>query len=87
VFLYCRAAATHYQAPSRKIFTSLTDPDEARLLDDLTRRAGQFLHRVRHVAADDEHGAQFPVDHHDARFALNLTKLLIAHIGRVLATS
>lgn len=85
VFLYCRAAIDALPGAKQEIFTSLSDPDEAQLLDDLTRQAGQFLHRGRHIVASDEQGAQFPVDHHDARFALNLTKLLVAHIGRVIA--
>jgi hypothetical protein len=87
VFLYCRAAIDALPGARQEIFASLSDPDEARVLNDLTRQTGQFLHRGRHIAAgDDPGGAEFPVDHHDARFALNLTKLLIAHIGRALAT-
>jgi hypothetical protein len=83
VFLYCRGAIDALPGAKQEIFAALTDRDEARLLDDLTRQAGQYLHRGRHVADDGEQDGQFPVDHHDARFALNLTKLLISHIGRV----
>lgn len=86
VFLYCRGAIDALPGAKQNIFASLTDRHEARLLDDLTRQAGQYLHRGRHVADDGDQDGQFPVDHHDARFALNLTKLLISHIGRVLSS-
>jgi hypothetical protein len=85
VFLYCRAAIDALPGAKQDIFASLSDRDEARLLDDLTRQAGRYFHRGRHVAGDGDQDGQFPVDHHDARFALNLTKLLVAHIGHLLA--
>jgi hypothetical protein len=84
VFLYCRGAIDALPGAKQEIFASLTDPDEAKLLDDLTLYVGQYLHRGRHVAADGEELGEFPVDHTDAAFALNLTKVLIAHISHVL---
>lgn len=86
VFLYCRAAIDALPGAKQDIFASLGDRDEAQLLDELTRQAGRYMHRGRHVADDGEQDARFPVDHHDARFALNLTKILIAHIGRVVSS-
>jgi hypothetical protein len=85
VFLYCRGAIDALPGAKQDIFAALSDPEEATLLNALTLQAGQYLHRGRHVATGGDGGAEFPVDHADARFALNLTKVLIAHLSRVLA--
>jgi len=85
VFLHCRAAIDALPGAKQDIFTSLSNKDEARLLDDLMRQAGQYFHHGRHLAVEGEQQGSFPVDHNDARFALNLTKLLIAHTSHVLA--
>jgi hypothetical protein len=86
VFLHCRGAIDALPGAKQEIFASLTDRDEAKLLDDLTLYVGHYLHRGRHVAADGEEPGEFPVDHTDAAFALNLTKVLIAHISHVLGS-
>ena len=86
VFLYCRGAIDALPGAKQDIFVGLNDRDEAELLNELTLQVGQYLHRGRHVAADGADHGEFPVDHNDARFALNLTKLLIAHISHVLAS-
>jgi hypothetical protein len=36
------------------------------------------------VSKQPEDAGQFPVDHRDAQFALNLTRLLLAYLARVL---
>jgi hypothetical protein len=87
VFLHCRAAIDALPGAKQDIFAALANRDEAKLLDDLLRQAGQYLHHGRHVATAGDQRGSFPVDHHDARFALNLTKLLIAHTSRVLSRS
>ena len=87
VFLYCRAAIDALPGAKQDVFIGLPDRGEAKLLDDLMRQAGSYLHRGRHVAGDGGDQGDFPVDHRDARFALNLTKLLVAHTGHVLARS
>jgi hypothetical protein len=46
--------------------------------------AGNYLHLGRHAADGGPQQGEFPVDHGDAAFALNLAKLLLAHAARVL---
>jgi hypothetical protein len=86
VFLHCRGAIDALPGAKQDIFAGLGDRDEAKLLDSLTREAGQYLHHGRHIATDGAEQGDFPVTHQDARFALNLTKLLIAHISHVLSS-
>jgi hypothetical protein len=86
VFFFCRGALDALPGAKQEIFASLADRDEAKLLDELTLHTGQFLHHGRHVAGDGEEAGEFPVDHVDARFALNLTEVLVAHIAHVLAS-
>lgn len=84
VFLHCRGALDALPGAKQEIFATLADRSEAKVLDRLTLGVGDYLHRGRHVAEEGEQDGEFPVDHDDARFALNLTKLLVAHISRVL---
>ncbi len=86
VFLHCRAAIDALPGAKQNIFASLANQDEAKLLDDLMLQAGRYFHHGRHVVTDGDEQGVFPVDHHDARFALNLAKLLIAHTSHVLAS-
>lgn len=85
VFLHCRGAIDALPGAKQGIFAPLANRDEAQLLDELLRQLGRYLHHGRHVATEGEQQGSFPVDHHDARFALNLTKLLVAHTSRVLS--
>jgi hypothetical protein len=80
VFSHCRAATESLPGAPKSIFAPLADREEAKVLDDLLLRGTNYFHRGRHV---DEAG-RFPVDHHDARFALNLAKLLLSQTARVL---
>jgi len=86
VFARCRAALDALSGAPKSVFAGLADPDEREKLDALLRAAGQYLHRGRHVRSEGTAQAgEFPVDHADARFALNLMKLLVAHVSKVLA--
>jgi hypothetical protein len=85
VFSRCRAAIDALPGAPKEIFAGLPDPVERAALDALMLKAGSYLHHGRHVANEGEHTGDFPVDHADALFALNLTKLLIAQTARVLA--
>lgn len=80
VFSRCRAATEALPGAPKQIFDPLTDRDEAKVLDELLRAANRLFHRGRHVGT----GGQFAVDHHDARFALGMAKLLVAQTARVL---
>lgn len=86
VFLHCRGAIDALPGAKQRIFDGLSNQDEAKRLDALMLHAGQYLHHGRHVATDGEEQGDFPIDHSDARFALNLTKLLVAHTSHVLAS-
>jgi hypothetical protein len=86
VFLHVRAAIDALPGAKQDIFASLANKDEARLLDALMLAAGNYFHHGRHVATEGAEQGFFPVNHRDARFALNLAKLLIAHTSRVLAS-
>jgi hypothetical protein len=80
VFARCRAATEALPGAPKHIFDSLPDDSEREVLDELMRQATQYFHRGRHVGESGD----FKVDHHDARFALNLAKLLIIQTARVL---
>jgi hypothetical protein len=84
VFLYCRGAIDALPGSPQKIFDGLTDAGEAKTLDELVRAAGAYLHRGRHVERSGAQQGDFPVTGRDARFALNLTKVLISHVAGVL---
>jgi hypothetical protein len=84
VFSRCRGAIDALPGAPKTIFDGLPDPHESVVLDDLLLKAGTYLHRGRHVARSGEREGDFPIDHADARFALNLAKLLIAHVAHVL---
>jgi hypothetical protein len=55
-------------------------------MNNLMLQAGRYFHLGRHVAIEGEGQGSFPVNHRDARFALNLVKLLIAHTSQVLSS-
>lgn len=86
VFLHCRAAIDALPGAKQEIFASLSDKQEAEALNSLMLQAGRYFHLGRHVAPEGSKQGTFPVDHRDARFALNLVKLLIAHTSTVLSS-
>jgi hypothetical protein len=86
VFLHCRAAIDALPGAKQEIFASLPDKQEAEALNNLMLQAGRYFHLGRHVATEGEEQGTFPIDHRDARFALNLVKLLIAHTSQVLSS-
>ena len=49
----------------------------------LVEQAGAFFHSGRHVSREGQDAGTFPVDHRDAFMALNLTRLLLAYLGRL----
>jgi hypothetical protein len=87
VFLHCRAAIDALPGAKQEIFANVPDKHEAKTLDNLMRQAGNYFHLGRHVAIEGEDEGIFPVNHRDARFALNLAKLLIAHTSDILSTT
>jgi len=86
VFARCRAALDALPGAPKSIFVGLSDADEQKELDDLVGAAGRYFHRGRHVArGGTPRAGDFPVDHGDARFALNLIKVIVAHVSKVLS--
>lgn len=64
------------------IFSRIADKDKRSHLDHLLKTFGKYLHDGRHVSAED---GQFPVDHLDAAFALDMTKVLLSHLSLMLS--
>lgn len=85
VFLHCRGAVDALPGSPKNIFDGLSDAREAVALDALVKSAGAYLHRGRHVGRSGTQQGDFPVTGRDARFALNLTKVLISHVAGVIA--
>jgi hypothetical protein len=81
VFLHCRGAIDALPGMPRDVFADLGDAREAKTLDDLVKAVGAYLHRGRHVEREGDRQGEFPVDSRDARFALNMTKVLVAHVA------
>ncbi|HMJ36661.1 MAG TPA: hypothetical protein VK501_22340 [Baekduia sp.] len=84
VFLHCRGAVDALPGSPKNIFDGLVDEREAKALDDLLRTAGAYLHRGRHVDREGDRQGEFPITGADARFALNLTKVVVSHVADVL---
>jgi len=85
VFLKCRGALDALPGAPKSIFARLEYKRERDTLDELLRAAGNYFHLGRHTADEGPQEGDFPVDHADAAFALNVAKLLIAQTARVLA--
>lgn len=85
VFLKCRGAVDALPGMPKDVFAGLEYKRERDTLDALLLAAGNYFHLGRHTADEGPHEGDFPVDHADAAFALNLAKLLIAQIARALA--
>ncbi len=85
VFLKCRGALDALPGAPKGVFAALEYKRERDTLDELLRAAGNYFHLGRHTADEGPQEGNFPVDHADAEFALNLAKLFIAQTARVLA--
>lgn len=79
VFAQCRGAIDALPGAKKNIFDNVTNRDEAAALDALVLHAGNYLHHGRHVGPE----GSFPVTGQDARFALNLTKVIISHVAQI----
>jgi hypothetical protein len=85
VFSSCRAAIDSLPGAKTEVFAGLEFKREREALDDVLRSAGVYFHLGRHAADEGPLQGEFPVDHGDASFALNLAKLILAQTARVLA--
>jgi hypothetical protein len=78
VFLHLRGALDALPGAKKNIFDDLPEP-RRKYVDDLTKRIGEFLHEGRHVVDIKDGIKGFPVNHIDARFALNLMRVLLSY--------
>jgi hypothetical protein len=78
VFLHLRGAIDALPGAKKNIFDDLPEP-RREYVDDLTKRIGEFLHKGRHVVDIKDGIKGFPVNHIDARFALNLIRVLLSY--------
>lgn len=84
VFTHCRGAWDALPGAKQTIFDGIvSDPQKRQALDELGGRAGDYLHRGRHIVASGPQAGEFAIDHRDAELALNLTKLLIGYIAKI----
>lgn len=83
VFLRCRGAWDALPGNKMATFDIIADATKRSGLDELGKRFSQFLRAGRHVATDGSQQGEFPVDHRDAEFALNMTKLFVGYVSRL----
>jgi hypothetical protein len=77
-FLHLRGIIDSLPGAKQDIFADLPEPQNV-YVDDLTKSVGKFLHSGRHVADLGNGDVRFPVDHIDARFAINLVRVLLSY--------
>lgn len=65
----------------QNILAGISDKDKRDHLDALIKAFGEYLHDGRHVSEED---GTFPVDHLDAAFALDMTRVLLSHLSLML---
>lgn len=87
VFSRCHAAIEVMPGAPKDIYTGVGNEWERQALDKLLSQTKHYFHLGRHTADEGPQQGDFAVDHGDAAFALNLTKLLISHTARVLDRS
>jgi hypothetical protein len=78
VFGYLHGAFEALPGAKKNIFDGLPKP-QREYVDDLAKHIGEFLHAGRHVAELIDGNKGFPVNHVDARFAINLVRVLLSY--------
>lgn len=86
VFFYLRGSYDALPGAKQEIVQHVRDEGKRAALDRLLREAAKYLHLGRHVAATGEEAGTFPVDHLDAAFALDLMRVVLAHLSLILAS-
>ncbi len=81
VFHKLRAWLDSLPRAKKEILARIADKDKREHLDDLLLSFGKYLHDGRHVKEED---GLFPVDHLDAAFALDMTRVLLSHLSLML---
>lgn len=86
VFNYLRGAFDALPGAKQHVFDSLPEAKRA-AVNELVTSLTKYLHRGRHVSADASEPGDFPVDHQDAAFAINLMRVLLSYTSLVLSRS
>lgn len=84
VFFHCKGAIEALPGWPADIFKPLVDKSKAERLDSIVKSAKNYFDHGRHIAQEGDRQGDFPVDHREAQFALNLTKVLLAQTADVL---
>lgn len=78
VFSHLLGVLNALPGAKQKIFNNLPKPQQS-YVDELTKSIVAFLHSGRHVSELANGDVGFPVDHVDARFAINLVRVLLSY--------
>ena len=84
VFQYCKGVIEALPGWPKEIFSALVDQNKAKRLDDMVLAAKQYYDHGRHIAQNGAQEGDFPVNHREALFALNMAKVLLAETAAAL---
>ena len=87
VFFHCKGMIEALPGWPKEIFSALPDKNKAKHLDGIVHSAKLYYDHGRHIAQDGDQEGDFPVNHREALFALNMGKTLLAEIAAVFAGS
>jgi hypothetical protein len=83
VFQHCKGMIEALPGWPKDIFSGMTDASKAKRLDAMVHAAKQYFDHGRHIAQDGAQEGDFPVNHREALFALNMAKVLLAEVAAV----
>lgn len=86
VFSYLYGALSSLPGAKQKILAGISDSNKRKQLDELLKKAGEFLHAGRHVSTEGTEQGTIPVDHLDAAFAIDLMRVLLSHLSLMLSS-
>lgn len=85
VFQYCRAMIEALPGWPTEIFADVADANKGGRLNELTLAAKRYYDHGRHLAKEGAHEGDFPVNHREALFAINMAKVLLAEIAATIS--
>jgi len=86
VFSYLYGALSSLPGAKQKILAGISDSNKRKQLDELLKKAKEFLHAGRHVSNEGTEQGTIPVDHLDAAFAIDLMRVLLSHLSLMLSS-
>lgn len=84
VVQHCKGMIEALPGWPKEIFKGLADTSKAEHLDRLVHAAKQYYDHGRHIAQHGANEGDFPVNHREALFAINMAKVLLAEIAAVI---